>query len=78
LQERLKSEPILVAVSVGGYLLWHVSGGRGAYDNYGYLREASAHDRKKLNSRHAGHVEVGNNQVREAGAKFLERIQTVN
>jgi hypothetical protein len=78
LQELLKSESILVVVSVGGHSFWHFIGGDGADDNDGYLRETFAHYLKKLKPGHAGHVEVGNNQVRRSRAEFSERIQTVN
>jgi hypothetical protein len=49
LQELLKSESILVVISVGAHTFWHFIGGHGADDNDGYLREALAHYPKKLN-----------------------------
>jgi hypothetical protein len=49
LQELLKSESILVIVSVGDHFFWHFIGGHGADDNDGYLREAFAYYLKKLN-----------------------------
>jgi hypothetical protein len=78
LQELLKSKSVLVVVSVGGHLFRHFIGRHGADRNDGYLREAFAHYVKKFNPWHAGHVKVGNNQVRESRPKFFECIQTVN
>jgi hypothetical protein len=62
-----------VVVSVGEHFFWHFIGGDGADDNDGYLREAFAHYLKELNPRHAGHVEVGDNQVREPCAEFSDK-----
>jgi hypothetical protein len=78
LQELLKSESIFVAVGVGGHSFWQFVGGNCADDNDRYLREALAHYVKKLKPRHAGHVEVGNNQVWGSRTEFPDRIQTVN
>jgi len=77
LLELLKHGSILGKVSVGGHSFRHFIGGS-ADDTDGYLREAFAHNAKKLKPRHMRHVEVGNNYVWESLAKFSECVQTVN
>jgi len=42
LQKLLKSESVLVEISVGSHPFWHIIGGDSADDNDGYLGKASA------------------------------------
>ena len=56
-KERLKSESVLVIISVGSDFSGHFIRGHGADDQDRYLRETFAHYRKKLKPRHSEHSE---------------------